>query len=330
LSRPSVDPLNLDEVATVNWFFFALAGTAIFGLVALTDKYMLSSHFPDALVYAWVTGLAGGGSASLGIVVLGGAGIVQMPKTMAMDLLAPGALLFLAGFAYMRAMSRGVATVVVAYSQFTPVFAFGLGFWVLSEHLSVTQVLGMLLVIGSAAGLTVGSGLPAPGPDGDMARRTWMILGTALPLMMLSSVLRASSDLLMKQHTVDEGVLTAYLVSRQGILLCALLMLFSGRLRRRIWHGLTSTTSGSWVSLAFVEVGAISSFLLLTIALNGGPLALVSVISSNVAVFTFIYAVVFGRLLKVPNVPVIGIRWQRLIACLAVMAVGTAALSSFF
>ncbi len=62
----------------MNWFFFALAGTAIFGLVALTDKYMLSSHFPDALVYAWVTGLAGGGSASLGIVVLGGAGIVQV------------------------------------------------------------------------------------------------------------------------------------------------------------------------------------------------------------------------------------------------------------
>ena len=91
---------------------------------------------------------------------------------------------------------------------------------------------------------------------------------------------------------------------------------------------ITGTSRTSWLALSLVEVGAISSFFLLAVALNRGPLALVSVISSNVAVFTLIYAALFGGLLKVPNVPAIGIAWQHLVACLAFMAVGTLALSS--
>jgi drug/metabolite transporter (DMT)-like permease len=315
----------------VTWFLFALLGTALFGLVALTDKYMLSVHFKDPLVYAWVTGVSGGGIAFVihqGILVTGD---LDVPSGWPLaSLLLPGALLFLAGFSYMRALSNAPAPLVVAYSQLTPVFAFLLGFWVLSETLSLVQVFGLVLVIGSAVALALAKPKALEPPERKVARTALVVLGTALPLMVVSCMFRAVSDLLLKQQTDEAGVLVAYLVSREGILLTGLVLLVHPGLRRRIGRGLRSTTAGAWIRLAGVEVGAITSFYLLAVALNRGPLALVSVISSNVAVFTLAYAAFFGLALKMPNVPPIGVAWRRLGTCLAIMAIGTAALTSVF
>lgn len=313
----------------VNWFLFAVLGTALFGLIALTDKYMLTVHFKDWVVYAWITGVSGGMLALLGMAVIGSTTGLSLPGGwLAVWLLAPGVLLSLAGFAYMRALSASAAPLVVAYSQLTPVFALALGFWVLSESLSAMQLFGMLIVVGAAVALALGRA-----PDDDempqqVASTALFALGAALPLMLLSSGFRAASDLLLKQRTEDAGVMVAYLVSRQGVLICGLGLLLHVGLRHRIIVGLRAVTAGAWARLTVLQVGATSSFYLLAIALNRGPLALVSVISSNVTVFTVAYAVLFGRLLRMPNVPSIGIAWQRLLACLALMALGTAALRS--
>jgi drug/metabolite transporter (DMT)-like permease len=315
----------------VTWFLFALLGTALFGLVALTDKYMLTLHFKDPLVYAWVTGVSGGGIALVLHAAIAPTGNVNIPGGWPLfGLLLPGALLFLAGFTYMRALSSAVAPLVVAYSQLTPIFAFLLGFWVLSETLKLAQIAGLLLVVGSAVALALGKPKLLDPSDRATLGATGFVFGAALPLMLVSCLFRAGSDLLLKRQTDEAGVLVAYLVSREGILMFGLSLLALPGFRCRIIRGLRRTSVGAWVRLGGVEVGAITSFYLLAIALNRGPLALVSVISSNVAVFTLIYAAFFGVALKMPNVPPIGMAWQRLAACLALMAIGTAALTSAF
>lgn len=315
----------------MTWFLFAMLGTAIFGLVALTDKYMLTAHVRDPLVYAWTTGTLGGALSAIGLAVLVPArGPILPGGRPTAWLLVSGALLFLAGFAYMRAMSAGAAPVVVAFSQLTPAFALVLGFWALAESPSVVQLLGMALVMGSAVALAFDrSGLPGGASRGAL-RGAFAAVGAVLPIMLVSCVFRAASDLLLKQRTGEIGVVVAYLVSRQGITVCALLMLLHPRLRRRIVAGLRVTTLGSWGRLLGIEVAAFLSFYLLAVALSRGPLALVSVISSNVAVFTLAYAVLLGRVFKLPNVPPIGVAWQRLTACLALMALGTTALTALF
>ena len=335
----------------MTWFLFAVLGTAIFGLVALTDKYMLTVHFKDPLVYAWSTGVQGGLLSLLGLALLVPASGVELPGGWrAAGLLLPGAVLFLSTFLYMRALSVGAAPVVMAYSQLAPAFALMLGIWVLSESLSLVQLVGMLVVMGSAIALALdrvphGSGrLTAPHSslrplaadvrpplDDSTARRSLVAaLGAVLPLMLASCAFRATSDLLLKQRTGQAGVAVAYLASRQGILLCALALLLHRPSRRRIVAGLRATTGGTWIRVLAVGLAALLSFYLVATALSRGPLALVSVISSNVAVFTLAYAVVLGRVLKLPNVPPVGVAWQRLAACLALMAIGTAALTAAF
>lgn len=136
----------------MNWFFIALLAPAIWAATNHIDKYLLQKYFKNGGEGALFIF-----SALIGIVV---APIILFIHPEALQhspqgslLIAINGSLYIIGLMpYVYALKRGDASITIPLFQLIPVFSFFLAWLVLGETITVTQLIGgVIVVIGSIA-----------------------------------------------------------------------------------------------------------------------------------------------------------------------------------
>ncbi len=131
----------------MNWFLIALAAPAFWAISNHIDKYLLEKYFKrqgigaliifSGLIYLFI----------LPVLLLFSTDVLEVPARSVALLVACGIIEVFGFLAYLYALEKDEASIVVPLFQITPVFSYFLGYFWLGETLTRGQILGSLLLI---------------------------------------------------------------------------------------------------------------------------------------------------------------------------------------
>lgn len=288
----------------VDWANIALLSTAIIGLVNIIDSHLISRRMPSLAAFLLPASII-----TL-VVSLVAASLFPLPSGL------DGPTILIAVFSgVLRTFSLGillftfrmeeVSRVIPVYSTF-PVFVAIMAVPLLGEAVGLLQWLAIIVVV---AGAVVVSAKRSPGGSN---RR----LGRVFILLLVSSLLMAGANIASK-HVLDSiSSWNMYWIT--GLAVAAGFMLFS--LRPRVLRELVSLKRRGAVLglLLFNELLVVAGVLLLFVAMQNGPVSLVSAIFSSRPIFVLIFAFAISR--TFPNF----LKWETGKGVLAQRVVGTA------
>ncbi len=171
----------------MSWFPIVLLASLCWSATNHIEKFLLSKYF--------IGGGAGGYQifATLENILFCALIFFFKPETLAtpartaLVLIASGAVYTFGMIAYLHALERDEASIVVPIWQTIPVFAFILGFFLLGETLSRWQLIGSVIIVAAAVSLSV-----------DINVEKKRIKKSVLGLMLVASFLIACSWLFFK------------------------------------------------------------------------------------------------------------------------------------
>jgi drug/metabolite transporter (DMT)-like permease len=142
----------------MSWLAFALSGPVLWAISTHLDKYLVERYFKhtDVAVLLVFTAL-------MGLVMMPAIAILD-PTVLARDatsiaLMSLSGLLYMGGiFFYLQALQHHEASVVAPFFQSSPLFGYTLGYVVLGETLTATQLTGGALIVGGVLFVSIGSG----------------------------------------------------------------------------------------------------------------------------------------------------------------------------
>ena len=136
----------------MNWLFFALLAPALYTTVNFTDKYLVEREVPDPRGLVIFTAILSVISATLFWILAG----FPIPKPLdALLMMGIGMLTVVAAYFYFGAMSREAASSVIVFLQMVPIVVLVLSFLLLGEKLSLQVLLGFVLILGAAVGVSL-------------------------------------------------------------------------------------------------------------------------------------------------------------------------------
>lgn len=138
----------------MNWFFIALIPPALWSITNHLDKYLLGKYFKGGGVGALMVF-----SSLIGILLLPIIAFLH-PEVLAFSqvsilIAVNGFLYILAVLPYFYALQKDEASIAVPLFQLIPVFSYVLAYFVLGETLTNNQLMGGLLIVLGAIGMTL-------------------------------------------------------------------------------------------------------------------------------------------------------------------------------
>ena len=138
----------------MNWFLIALIPPALWSATNHLDKYLISKYFKGSGVGALMVF-----SSLIGVFLLPII-IILHPEVLSISLNSiliaiNGFLYILAVLPYFYALQKDEASICVPLFQLIPVFSYVLAYFILGETLTNNQILGGLLVVAGAIGISL-------------------------------------------------------------------------------------------------------------------------------------------------------------------------------
>lgn len=136
----------------MSWLLYAFAGPVLWAISTHFDKYLVERYFKHSnvailLLFTGLTGLA-----AMPVIGFFNPGALALPLSTAGPMTLAGLLMMTGLFFYLWALQGEEASVVIPFSQASPLFGYGLAYFVLGEVLTPTQMIGgALIVIGALA-----------------------------------------------------------------------------------------------------------------------------------------------------------------------------------
>lgn len=131
----------------MTWFFLALIGPFLYAITNFIDKVLLEKYFRQGgvgtlLIFsALLSGLA------LPFLFLFDPSVLEVSAFNMLVLAGVGVLNFLILFFYLKALQDEEVSITVIFYQLVPVFAYGLGYVLLNEVLTMMQLVAMAIII---------------------------------------------------------------------------------------------------------------------------------------------------------------------------------------
>jgi drug/metabolite transporter (DMT)-like permease len=269
----------------MTWLPFAFSGPVLWALSTHLDKYLVERFFKGTnaavlLVFTAFTGLV-----LLPAIWFFEPGVVTL-GTRSITLMGVSGLLYMgAMFFYLQALQSEEASVIAPFYQASPLFGYGLGYLVLDETLTPTQLAGGVLII---AGALLVSLRPA-GSGGKFRAR-------AAGLMLICALALALSSLIFKIFAVREQfwATTFWMFVGEAVFGVALLCITSFRrefvrlLRTNMGALLTINGANELINLG----GGLGNRYALVLA----PLSLVQAVGSTTTLFVFLFGIILTLL----------------------------------
>lgn len=137
----------------MNWLPLAIFAPAVYAVVVFIDKYILEKEITDYRgmpVYSAV--IAG----IFGIVIWVATGFPLLTLRDSLLIILTGILTVFGLASYFKALASDEASKVTILFQMTPVITLVLSFFVLGSMISLTQLIGFLLILFSTIGISIG------------------------------------------------------------------------------------------------------------------------------------------------------------------------------
>ncbi len=307
------------------WAILALASSLAFCFVSVCDKRLLSFHFqgvPPLCLWCGICGMVYG---SITFAVMG---IPEgTPWQVAWSPVAAGLLMGFSVALLFRGMRLMEASRAVAISQTNPIYVAILAMLFLDEHISVTQWLGIGLVVVGAIMISVRLFHERPfgrvGPGAGLPSTAVATLGdrTAVygPAFLLLSALCAAGSFVVTKASLnaDLPVLTVFGIQQATVgVVFFIVGLTGGRTAvRRLWSGVRQPTVLGMLLSGEALMPAIS-ILLSVYAYSLGPASLVAAVLATRPLFVFVASTILSR-----------VRWQLLDESLTPQALAVKAVS---
>jgi drug/metabolite transporter (DMT)-like permease len=145
----------------MSWLVFAFSGPVLWGISFHLDKYLVDRYFKSTDVAVLLVFTALIGVLALPVIFYYQPEVTALSRTSILFVALAGALYMAAMLFYLRALQTEDVSIVAPLFQAAPIFASGLGYIVLGEVLTQTQLLGGLAIVLGAASLSwQGRGAP--------------------------------------------------------------------------------------------------------------------------------------------------------------------------
>jgi drug/metabolite transporter (DMT)-like permease len=269
----------------MSWLIFAFSGPILWGLSTHLDKYLVERYFKHSNVAVLLVFTALIGLFTLPFIWLLDPDVVGVGPANAALMALSGVLYMGAMLLYLRALQSEEASAVAPFFQVPPLIGVVLGYLVLGEVLSPTQIAGGALIIG-------GTVLVSLRTD---RQRTRLKLRLAV-LMLSAAFAMALSSLIFKMFALraDFWPTTFWMLVGEALFGAALLAIPS---YRRQFIDLTRSNPGAVLSVnAANELINLGGGLGNRFALTLAPLGLVQAIGSTTTLFVFGFGVALSLL----------------------------------
>jgi uncharacterized membrane protein len=268
------------------WLVFAFSGPVLWAASTHIDKYLVERYFKNSdpavlLVFTALIGLA-----TLPFIVWLDPGVADVGLANA-ALMATSGILYMGGMLfYLGALQGEEASVVAPFFQASPLFGYALGYLVLGEVLSPTQMTGGALIIGGTLLVSLRLGGETGGRSRFNARLAALMLACAFTL--------ALSSLIFKVFALSDEFwpTTFWMFAGEGVFGAGLLCVPAYRAQ---FLALLRVNPGAVLAInAANELINLGGGLGTRFALLLAPLSLVQAIGSTTTLFVFGFGVLIS------------------------------------
>jgi len=177
----------------MTWFYIALIPPALWAATNHIDKYLVSKYFKGGgigalMIFSSIIGLF-----ILPFILIIHPHLLIQPSIILLIILN-GFLYLLATLPYLYALNKDEASVAAPIFQLIPVFSFFLAWFLLKETLTISQILGGVLILAGA--IVIAIGLSEKGKKAHLKKGVFL-------LMLLSSFLYALNFLFFKYFAIQ-------------------------------------------------------------------------------------------------------------------------------
>jgi drug/metabolite transporter (DMT)-like permease len=271
----------------MSWLVFAFSGPILWAISTHLDKYLVEKYFKCSNVAVLLIFTALIGLLALPLVWLIDPEVVSVGLANAALMALSGILYMGAMLFYLRALQAEEASVVAPFFQAAPLFGFALGYLVLGETLSPTQMAGGALIIGGTVLVSL-----RPDPRDTKVETRFNVRLAAL--MLACALALAVSSLIFKIFALrdDFWPTTFWMFVGEALFGVALLAIPSDR---KQFIDLLRSNPGAVLSINAVnELINLGGSLGTRFALVLAPLSLVQAIGSTTTLFVFAFGVLLS------------------------------------
>lgn len=304
----------------MTWFFLALVGPFLYALTNHIDKILLEKYFKESGVGTLILFSSLLSALALPFLYLADPTVLHVSDFNKLVLATVGVLNILVLWFYLLALKDEEASVAIVFYQLVPVFGLVLGYFILGETLTRTQLAAMVTIL-------VGTGIISFEIDGE---NNFRLRGKTIAFMVAASFFWALGSVIFKAVALDENVLRSLFWEHLMLTLIGICIFILARGYRAHFMVAIRTNSRAIISLNFAnEILFMLGNFAFAFAYMLAPIALVLLAES----FQPIFVLAIGILLTVffPHISKekihAGHLWQRIIA-IGVTGGGTYLLSS--
>jgi uncharacterized membrane protein len=266
------------------WFILPLIATFLWASTNFIDKFLINKHFKGrqgALVLY---------SAFIGLPIFILIGLFN-PEVLKINFIT-AILIILNSFLYVvylipyfRALSKADTSVVTPLFQIIPVFTYFLALFFLDEHLSLNQILGSILIIMGAVGISI-----------RIKKKSFHLRKEVLGFMLLASLLVSLNWFFFKFFALELDFWKTSFWQYIGYTLFGLLLFSFKKSYRVDFINSFKKTKGKIIFLnALNESLNISAIIIFSYASLLAPLALVSVLNGVQPVFLLFMGIILSK-----------------------------------
>lgn len=265
------------------WLIYAFSGPVLWALSTHIDKYLVERYFKQGSVAVLMVFTAIIGALALPFVWFFQPDVVALDHESMAVIAVSGILYMSAIYFYLQALQTEEASTIAPFFQAAGVFGLILGYFVLGEQISYSQISGVLLVIAGSVILSLRFGQGA----GHVKKQLVI-------LMLLCALTISLSSLIFKFFAVREEFWTTIFWNFFGQALFGVILMLVAKNRKQ-FSEMVHTNAGALLSVNITnELINLGGNLGVRYTLLLAPLGVVQAISSTTSFFVLFFGVILS------------------------------------
>lgn len=266
----------------MSWFFIALFAPALWSITNHIDKYLLGRYFKHKGAGALIIFSSLIGFFVLPLILLFQPNVLGIQPLYALLIMGSSVVSLMGILAYLYALGKDEASIVVPLFQTIPIFAYILGFVFLGETLTLQQIIAALLIVAGAIIISL-----------NLDQKKTRLKMPVFLFMLAASFLIALSSLMFKFVAIQSDFWTTSFWAYVGsALMGVFFLMFVKQYREQFFSVLRNNKIPAIGLNGLNEIVDVAASLSLRYATLLAPLAMVWTINGFQPFFVLLYGVI--------------------------------------
>ena len=270
----------------MNWILPAIISPALYSFVIFIDKYIIEKKIASYWSMPIFTSIVG---VLFGFIFWWIGDFAILPPREAFLILLVGVISLWGSVLYFKAIADEESSLIIILLQMHPAIVLILATTFLNEVITVSQLIGFVLVLGPAVILSLNIGSDIQKVPFNLSASFWAILGAGL--------LWSIGIIIFKPISQEHALITVVAFESWGLGIGGLIIYLAIPIIRNQFHESIRSNQGVLLFVLFNESLSVGAKLIGFLAFSLGPVALVSVLGSTQVFFGIILGVILTKFL---------------------------------